>query len=51
VRSAEFQRPLSSNDRININSKEFMPSNKPLTITPAQINELLDYKKSIESKI
>lgn len=37
VRSAEFQRPMSSNDRININSKEFMPSNKPLAISPNQI--------------
>lgn len=51
VRSAEFQRPMSSNERININSKEFMPSNKPLAISPDQVNELLEYKKIIEGKI
>jgi hypothetical protein len=42
---------MSSNERININSKEFMPSNKPLTISPNQVNELLEYKKVIDDKI
>jgi hypothetical protein len=42
---------MSSNDRININSKEFMPSNKPLAISHNQISELLEYKKIIEAKI
>ena len=51
VRSAEFQRPTSSNERININSKEFMPSNKPLAISPDQVHELLEYKKIIEEKL
>lgn len=51
VKSAEFQRPMSSNERININSKEFMPSNKPLAISPNQVNELLEYKKVIDGKI